>query len=1671
MRKLRRISKKYYLRQIVSCWLIYYMVFFFGMPASVATAVENPLADALPTNPSVIAGSVGNIDDTIANELHIQDIANKTIINWQNHDIGSDALVEYQFTNPGGRAMSRVMDGDVTGIMGKLNSNGGVFLINPAGIVFGKSAVINVSQLVASSLNITDYDFRHGSTYTFTGGSGEEVGDVTNYATDITAEKLALIGRNVYNYGALSAEKYVVMAAGDTVLLNDGSPVSVKVTMGDDWNMDDYCVYQVENEGDGIESERVVLAAGDVWSMACIDAHDEAASDAVASVDIYAAGDVTIEDDVTAEAVGNGVDDAIATITVAAGDDVEISSDGSHSTEVIAKAEDGKHNTAEVTVEAVGDVDVLAQNGDAKIMAEADSDEFDGVSNKANVEIKGKNVTIKSENCGWGDDDATVKAWAKDAEENIANVTLTATGEEVTEGEGEEAVIVMEGGDVRIESQNYKGDDATVMAKAEQGTKNTATVDIEAADDVKIQSSEEDAVVKAEASNKIYEADVISGLTNTAAINIDAAGRVEIEAKGEKSADVAVEAIAKNEICLNPEIGQEDSEESLVSDLAIENLTNTATVDITGSSVEVKGAGKYRDTGAEAVVKAVAGNELKVDIDNWDEVDTTVNLDVTNLENNAGVTIAANGEGCRVGFEVEGDEGYGLVKAEAYNELEVKHKSYGDYQVAPITLNMTVSKLDNTAEVDVSSANGDVTVRADESKRCEPYTAGVEAEAYNEFDLDKLYSLDEISPGSLIFNRITNVASIGVTAGDDVEVLAEDGGEARIMASAYNELETCDSDLDLTGDNIINNAGVTVDAGDDVKVEAECRGNSSDAYIVAEAYNEGDIQLVDGAAVGDITNTANVDITAGGDVKVIGKDGGDAEIVADTWVGTENTSSVTINTLGGDVLVLGDNGDASIEALAEEGVDNTATVAIDAVGGDVLVIDKGGDDFVDTAKIVASAEEAYNSNTADVTINATATQEVYETEIDNGEEIKVVKEACVNGGNVLVIGKDGGHAAITAYAAEAGGEQTNTANVTINTTAEEGFYYELVEKPVYSEVEPYDLLEPAVYEKVTYTDGGDVKVIGKDGGKAEIEAIAKDNYSDEGENIANVLICIDGDLKVKGENYGKAEIEAIAKDAYSNTASVGIGAKGECGVEVVGEYGGEASIGTKAKDGYTNTAETIVCTQGDIAVIGNGGEAYIGSEALDGFFNNAYTGVCAVSDIYVVAGVNPFDMLLDGPKELTQFDIQGMGGYADIYSEAAAGYYERAVDVESPDYIEEQMPTADARTVAVSKEGSVVVADVTSEIAYGSSGITAEAYNAFTNTASVGVAGGATLSPANTEPVDDIYYDPGTGNVIVYAYGPGSDARIMSEAYDGYENTAQTVVCAPGEVALYADSYEGGMPLAKIKSLAEGGTINHASTQVYASEVDIDVPGLYRGNGIWAYAEGVENNPRAPADFIMTEYDDEFGTGEFVWTAEQEEGDSTAELLIRDYSKRKDCPECPDCPCGEVSAPVAPLPVIETPRVEGCPGLMLAASLELGIASETVQVGIGNALALNPSLQPCEACASIVNAAKILRDPDGTRMAALVQTFNTLAPANTPMSPEMEASIATAFADAPEGSQYALAKEYIDAFVQYASVLDNQLGSPVGDSTNFVMTKYGTGITQSNNNNVAAYLTARIQSQ
>ena len=167
----------------------------------------------------------------------------------------------------------------------------------------------------------------------------------------------------------------------------------------------------------------------------------------------------------------------------------------------------------------------------------------------------------------------------------------------------------------------------------------------------------------------------------------------------------------------------------------------------------------------------------------------------------------------------------------------------------------------------------------------------------------------------------------------------------------------------------------------------------------------------------------------------------------------------------------------------------------------------------------------------------------------------------------------------------------------------------------------------------------------------------------------------------------------------------------------------------------------------------------------------------------------------------------------------------------------------------------------------------------------------------------------------------------------------------------------------------------------------------------------------------------------------------------------------------------APLAALELPELKGCPVEMDAAASELAINTDQLQLLIGSSLATNPNLQPCDACQKLVTSANILNDADGTRLAAMNQIFNTMAPADAPFTPEMSATIATAFANlSEENSQYALANEYVNAFVDYVAVIGNDLQVPVGDPVAFALEKHGDAIAAADGNpNMAAYIMAQLQ--
>ncbi len=200
--------------------------------------IPTQLVHANPLNPNVTNGQASF--NTQGNTLTIKNTPG-TIINWQDFSIGANEATRFVQQSASSAVLNRVTGGLPSNIFGVLQSNGQVFLINPTGIVFGAGATIDVSGLVASTLNLSDADFLAGN-YNYAAIPGAQ--NLSN-AGSINAQNgghIFLIAPNVENTGIITAPNgEILLAAGNSVqLVSTTDPnlrVSITAPAGDATNL------------------------------------------------------------------------------------------------------------------------------------------------------------------------------------------------------------------------------------------------------------------------------------------------------------------------------------------------------------------------------------------------------------------------------------------------------------------------------------------------------------------------------------------------------------------------------------------------------------------------------------------------------------------------------------------------------------------------------------------------------------------------------------------------------------------------------------------------------------------------------------------------------------------------------------------------------------------------------------------------------------------------------------------------------------------------------------------------------------------------------------------------------------------------------------------------------------------------------------------------------------------------------------------------------------------------------------------------------------------------------------------------------------------------------------------------------------------------------------------
>lgn len=194
---------------------------------------------ALPEGGQVVNGQV-QISQPQGNVLQILQSSPQAILNWNSFNIASPELV--QFLQPGTQAvlLNRVTGQDPSSILGAMQANGRIFLVNPNGVLFGPDSQVNAGSFVVSTLALSDRDFLDGN-YRFALPEGETMRAIVNQGRIEVAPGgfAVLLSPLLDNQGLIVAEQgQVVLGATRQATLSVDAQGLLSVTMPDGFRGD-----------------------------------------------------------------------------------------------------------------------------------------------------------------------------------------------------------------------------------------------------------------------------------------------------------------------------------------------------------------------------------------------------------------------------------------------------------------------------------------------------------------------------------------------------------------------------------------------------------------------------------------------------------------------------------------------------------------------------------------------------------------------------------------------------------------------------------------------------------------------------------------------------------------------------------------------------------------------------------------------------------------------------------------------------------------------------------------------------------------------------------------------------------------------------------------------------------------------------------------------------------------------------------------------------------------------------------------------------------------------------------------------------------------------------------------------------------------------------------------
>ncbi len=175
-------------------------------------------AYAAPEGFELISGQATSPQINAQGQIHIQSTQD-SVVHWNSFSLNPQEVLIFDQAQETSSILNRVIGSEPSEILGKIQSNGMVYLINQNGILIGPSGVIETAGFLASTLDVLTADFFTKNTLEF---FSENPGSIINLGTiSCPIGQITLLAQNIENQGEINGSLQAVACTKATLQIDN----------------------------------------------------------------------------------------------------------------------------------------------------------------------------------------------------------------------------------------------------------------------------------------------------------------------------------------------------------------------------------------------------------------------------------------------------------------------------------------------------------------------------------------------------------------------------------------------------------------------------------------------------------------------------------------------------------------------------------------------------------------------------------------------------------------------------------------------------------------------------------------------------------------------------------------------------------------------------------------------------------------------------------------------------------------------------------------------------------------------------------------------------------------------------------------------------------------------------------------------------------------------------------------------------------------------------------------------------------------------------------------------------------------------------------------------------------------------------------------------------------